>query len=266
MGIKLPKEVHNVAETDSAAPEVVVVPELPEKSSGSDPVALAKVVHGTALSGPRGTRWKWTKRKREAFKLIMQGAGISETADRVKAHRNSIMLWMKAPEWMAEAQKYVTEAQVSTKLRRIKMASVIADQLGAKSLKALAEDDLDVGKTGLVLREHLNYLRAERDLFGEEAGGGGAAPGGHVHIHVGAPGQPQPVDDGRQATAMLSFIDFMQKYDQNLAVMAHSPQHAAALLAEKTLQESSLIDTIREEDREAMRKETEAAEAAKRRR
>ena len=254
-----------MAEQDGAAPGVTVTVEPPAKSTGSDPASLAKIVQGQVVTKGKRTRWKWTKRKKDAFKLLMQGAGVSETAERVGAHRNSVMLWMKAPEWLADAQRYVSEAQVSTKLRRIKMASVIADQLGAKSLKALAEDDLDVGKTGLVLREHLNYLRAERDLFGEEQGGG-VAPGGTINITVGAPGQPQAVSEGRQATALLAFREFMERYDPNLAVAAHSPQQAAAVLAEKVLQESSLMDTIREEDREEMRAETEAAEAAKRRR
>lgn len=255
-----------MAAENGAEPNTVVV-EIPSgKSTASDPLALAKTVQGAVVSKAKGRRWKWSKKKKEAFSLLMKGLAITDVASKIGAHRNTLSLWMKAPEWVAEAQKYVGEKQLSTKLRRLTMTTAIADQLAAKSVKALEEEDIDPSTAGLMLRSHLEYVRAERDLFGDGEGQAQGGTGPALHIHVGAPGQPQPVGGPVQATAVLAFRDFMAKYDPNLAVVARSPQEAAALLAEKVLQESNLLDTIREEDRETTRLEQEAAEAIKRRR
>lgn len=253
---------------DRATPNVEVKVVTAEKSTTSDSTGLVKTVQGTVVSrsgGKPGRRWKWTPRKKEAFRLIMQGSNITEAAEKAKVHRNSLAEWMKAPEWLAEAQKYVSESQVSTKLRRLKTTTIIADQLAAKSMKALQDEDMDTGQAGLVLRSNLEYLRAERDLYGEGADQP-HGPGTVLQINVGAPGQPQPVDSDKAATAVLAFKDFMSKYDPELAVAARSPSEAAAVLAEKVLQESGLLDTIREEDRTALRQEAEDLEALRRKR
>jgi hypothetical protein len=235
------------------------------ESTTSDLLALAKTVQGQVVSKARGRRWKWTKARRDALKLVLSGTPIVDVAERVKAHRNTIMGWMKQPEWMAEAQRAISESQVTTKLRRLKMTSIITDKLGVHSLKALEGDSIaNVQEANLALRAHLEYVRSERDLFGEGEQQGGQPAG--VHIHLGAPGQPQAVGSVNQATSLLSFREFMLKYDPGLAVVAHSPQEAALLLAEKVLQESNLLDIIREEDRAVMHQEDEVSEAAKRRR
>lgn len=252
---------------NEAVPSVDVKVVTEENSIGSDPVALAKTVQGAVVSkapAPR-SRWKWTKKKREAFRLIMQGGTITDVAEKVKAHRNSVMVWMKHPEWQAEAARHLGETQGTTKLRRMKVTSILADKLGAHSIKALDDDDIDVSKAGLTLRSHLEYVRAERELFGEGEGNNGG-PGTAVHVHLGSLGQPQAVSGALQTTAVMAFKDFMDKYDPKLAVAARSPQEAAVLLMEKTLQESNLLDIIREEDREQTRVEAEEQEAAKRRR
>jgi hypothetical protein len=175
---------------------------------------------------------------------------------------------MKAPEWTAEVQRALSEEQTSSKLKRVKLTAAIADQLGAKALRELQKDDLgsiDPGRAGLVLREHLNYVKAERDLYGE-TGQQGQQPG--LVINIGAPGAngTPAVSSERAATAVLSFATFMEAYDPQLAVVARSPQEAAALLMEKALQESPLLDHIREEDREQFRREAESEEANKKRR
>lgn len=255
-----------MAGENEAVPMPVVTVVSTGRSTSSDPASLAKSVQGTVVSKAPSRRWKWTKKKKEALNYLMKGHSVTDVASKVGAHRNTIMLWMKAPEWSAEAQRWVGEKQVSTKLRRLTMTTAIADQLAAKSVKALEDDEIDPSQAGLVLREHLNYVKAERDLFGENDQQAPHGPGTALHIHLGAPGQPAPVNSEVQATAVMAFRDFMSKYDPALAVVARSPQEAAALLAEKVLQESNLLDTIREEDRETMRQEQEVAEAAKRRR
>lgn len=239
-----------------------------KESTTYDPVANAKIVHGTAQIGARGRRWSWSKKKKEALRMLMAGSTVVDVAEKIGAHRNTITLWMKAPEWTIEAQRYVSEGQLSTKLRRLKMTSVLADQLGVKAVQALKDDNLDPVRAGLLLREHTSYVKAERDLYGETTGGQNTGGQGTINIVLGGtgPNGAAPVDEGKQATAILSLKDFMKGYDPGLAVVAHSPQEAMLLLAEKVLQESNLLDLIREEDRAEMRSDQEAEQAGKRRR
>lgn len=257
-----------MASENRAPPIIEAVATSSIESTPYDPIEDAKLVHGSAQTKAPVRRWSWSKKKKEALRLVMGGSAIVDVAEKVGAHRNSIMLWMKAPEWLAEAQRLVGEGQLSTKLRRLKMTSVIADQLGVKAVQALKDDNFNPATTGLLLREHTSYVKAERELYGEGAQPQQGSQGGTIQIVLGGsgPNAASPVDEGKQATAVLALKDFMKGYDPNLAVVAHSPQEAMLLLAEKVLQESNLLDMIREEDRAEMRSAQEAEEAGRRRR
>lgn len=254
---------------DDCAPPKGVVEVLPPENSGTSiTVAPTAVVHRPAQRAP-GDSWKWTKAKKEALRLTMNGAPVTEVAERLGVHRNSITNWMKHPAWLEEAQRQFNDSRTSSKFRRLKTTTIIADKLGVKAAQAIdkEEGDVDVNRAGLFLRTHLEYAKAEKDIYSGDGNGQQNAP--LVNINVQQNGGTSPSDkaaDSRRGTDLLSYKEFLRAYDPNLAVVARSPQEADLLMAEKVLQESNLLDIIREEDREQMRAEQEASEVAKRRR
>lgn len=224
-----------------------------------------KIVHGTAQTkGLLAKDWKWTTKKWKALKLMLAGASVLQVAKSIGKHRNTVHNWSNHPVWQAEMATRLRQMQSSTKLRRVRATTVLADKLASKSLKLLSgkASKIDVARAGLVGRMHLEYAKAERAFFGENAESG-ATPMVNIIVGGNSPGSVAPVADEKASTAVLAFEEFMMKYSPDLAVEASSPQEAAALIAEKVLQESNLVDIIREEDREVLRKESEAADAAK---
>lgn len=259
--------MHNVSGEKSATPKVEVTVESAVDSTTSVISEAPRVVQGSVVARAPEPKWKWTPKKREALNLMLSGGTVTQVAERVGVHRNTLTNWTKTPAWLAEQKRYIEEEQISSRLRRVKTTAIIADKLGAKALSELSKDlkEIDPTRAGLMLREHLNYTKSERDLYGENGQPQGG-PGTAININVGGPnGTPLPSTE-HQATALTSFTQFLEAYDPALAVVAHSPQEAAALMAEKVLQESNLLDTIREEDREVFRREADAEEATKRRR
>lgn len=259
--------MHNVSGEKSATPKVEVTVESSASSTTSTVSEEPRIVHGSVVARAPGPKWKWSPKKREALNLLLSGGTVTQVAERVGVHRNTLTNWTKTHAWLQEQKRYIEEEQISSRLRRVKTTAVIADKLGAKALGELSKElsEIDPTRAGLMLREHLNYTKSERDLYGENQQGQGG-PGTAININLGGPnGAPLPSAE-HQATALTSFTQFLAAYDPVLAVVAHSPQEAAALLAEKVLQESNLLDTIREEDREEFRREADAEESAKRRR
>ena len=233
---------------------------------------LVKTVQGEVVSRKtgKGSRWKWSEKKRKALKQLLAGSPSTEVAERLDVSRNTLLNWSKHPEWIARVQQILHETQTASKLRRISMTGAIADKLGAQAYKALDTKDEEGNpkeldpNAGLFLRSHLEYAKAERQFFGEEGGASGNI-GPIVNITVGGngPNSVAPVNLAQESTSLVAFRDFVKRYDPKLAVVAHNPEEAAALLVEKVMQESNLLDTVREENRAEFRVEAELEEAKK---
>lgn len=125
------------------------------------------------------------------------------------------------------------EAQLTTRLRRLKMTSMLADQLGAQSLRELQAETLDTKKAGLVLREHLDYAKAERELFGDDRRSE-RSPERSLHVYLGAPNNPAPLVGGSDPMVVAGFRDFMKGYDPTLAATPIDPDAAKRVIGGET--------------------------------
>lgn len=267
---KTPNRMHKKASekapvacaTHNGPSEASVTEEKPASPASTAIVRATPVLKGGAIKP-----WKWTRTKRLAMKMALNGAGPVEIADKVGKHRNTVRNWTNRPEWIAELERLVRESQVFTKLRRINTTGAITDRLAFKALKALQnEDKVDTVQAGLFLREHASYARLEREMYGESVGGGVAK--GAVNITLNG-GQPQ-ADVKADTTASIAFRDFMAEHDESLfsgvVIDAPNPQAALVEATRTLLQESTLLDKVHEEDRAQLQAEAEAEAAAKRKR
>lgn len=268
----VPKGTAAVPPPRKTAP--VPIPVVVQNPPPSGQVVQGVVTGGSAMVVSVGNArtvkadaFRWNGKKRDALKMQLSGHTIVAIAEKLNVHRNTITNWMKDPAWMAEAQRTLREGQMTSKLKRLKSTSVLADKLAVAADEMLENDRFikHPGAASLVLQQHSSYVKAERELYGESDGApGSSAP--IININVGGQGGAVPVSEGKEGTSMLAFTEFLHKYDPNVEVLARSPQEAVMLGLEKVLQESTLLDTVRAEDKEMVRQEVEAEESAKRRR
>lgn len=228
----------------------------------------AQIVPGTVTKVVGARPWKWTEKKRAALKHVLDGKGVVEIGKLLDVHRNTVRNWLSDSTFQDAIRRRVSERQTNTKLKRLRATEILTDTLATRAAESIRDPQaIDPNKARLFLQEHRAYVREERDLYGEgQSGGAQGGPGTMVNIVMGGQNGPSPVDGERRSTAMLAFSDFMAAYDPAMTVIAATPQEAAARIAEKVLQESNLIDTIREEDRAILNQEAAAEAEAKRRR
>ena len=129
-------------------------------------VPVAKMVHEDRYPvGPVQRPWKWTRVRREAMKLLLQGYDRQDVAARLGIGRNTLTRWGKRPEWITEFRQRMAEADSRSRLRRLAVTRTLTDKLGAEALKAIHPEpgeDINIPRAGLYLREHREHIALER--------------------------------------------------------------------------------------------------------
>jgi hypothetical protein len=148
-------------------------------------------------------------------------------------------------------------------LRRLRAVTAVTDALGVRALKAVTEKTLPAG-TRVLLDQHRRYVKAEQVAF-EDVTGTPQTPG-FVSLSLLLPSDIDPKRMGRltDRLTMREMLDTYARAGGSSAVTAPSPQIAAALLIERVLQNTNLLDIIRAEDAEEMHREREAEKQRKR--
>lgn len=264
------------------AAEVQADPEIPKDSPGDVP-AVQPVnnvqnapVNGPPASDPKtavvvvekpGEVWAWTRVKRRALDLTLEGLPIGQIADKLGKHRNTIRNWWHSPEFKGEVQRRITEYATSMKLRQSHRSSVLSEALFTKATRLMKEaleegGKIDIGQSQLVLRELRDYQREEREL----AGGTVARVEHRIFVEGGE--TPEAKRDSASARSFHEFLKEHVPHVTSLKTMPAdtTPQEALVEVAAELLQSTDLLDKIGEEDKITDREEAEAAEAIKRKR
>lgn len=256
----MPKPRTRETPVESATPKA----EEPAKFPQSQVVETTAIVQAVPVNKPvKVQRARWGTKKREALRLALHGAGPVEIAAKLGIHRNTVTNWAKSPEWLNEIRRSMGENQLSSKLRRVYTTTLLTDKLASHALKALDETDIDTTKAGLFLREHANYVKLEREQYGEQPGGG---EGGHPAININIGGAPLQAENSAPTTASIPFKEFLDQLPSTMEIEADSPQEAVATLTQRALQDTELLDKVRTEDKADLVLEAEAEEAARRKR
>jgi hypothetical protein len=210
-------------------------------SLGFRGLAMAKTVVRNAGASRRA--WEWTRPRQEAMRLTLRGHTQSEIAGKLRCHRHTIANWSAAPEWIERLQAALLEKKVATKLRRVHATEAIADRLAERALQALDRPQLPVGEAQVVLREHREYMRIEREHFGEGLG----------HRESGGPAVQVVVESSVPAVSGTSFREWIEScahvLDWGRVSACSSPSVALIELTTQALQESDLLDRFDEVER-----------------
>jgi DNA-binding CsgD family transcriptional regulator len=266
--------------------EVPADPEIPKSSPGDiqDPTP-ANIVQNAAQSTPPGdepeddpktaivvagvaTEWVWTKVKRRALELTMEGVPVGQIADKLGKHRNTIRNWWHSPEFKVEVQRRMSEYTTSMKLRQTHRTSVLGEALYTKATRLMAEalaagGKLNIGESQFILRELRDYQREEREVTGGTVA--------RVEHRVLFEGGGETAEAKKDSASARSFHEFLKEHVPHVTSLKAlpadaSPQDGLIEVAAELMQATDLLDKIGEEDRITDREEAEASEAMKRKR
>lgn len=129
----------------------------------------AEALAARPVSRPGQKTWKWTKIKRKAVKLIIEGTTINDIAKSTGKHRNTIRRWMNTSEFVHELMQRLEEFKNSRRFRRLQLTSrtldrienIVEDQFKARE----GEDETGTLYDGEVLS---SWLKEWRQMRGEE--------------------------------------------------------------------------------------------------
>ncbi len=67
--------------------------------------------------------WVWSRTKRKAVRLILEGKQVKEIAKDCDIHRNTVRRWMQSPEFVTTLMTRLEEFKVSKRFARLKLTS-----------------------------------------------------------------------------------------------------------------------------------------------
>lgn len=230
---------------------------LPAKTSAQTP-AQAGDDSATPATSKKG--WKWTPKKREAIRLLLQGKTYKAIAKKLGYNEKTIRRWRQTPEFHAELLTKAREYADQHQYKRAFETGLLTDQLAtmaASKMAAITEEDggpgqVDINELQLYLREYREFKDSEKTDFGIDPRGR-AGSGGGVHVNVGigvGSGAPPGSDTGAKGSeSFKSFIEAnLGKVPQRVISDAKTPQQALLGIAEALVEETDVIEELYEED------------------
>jgi hypothetical protein len=244
------------------------------KTKAATKVVDAEVVSTAIVKAeptpPVKEEWVWDKKKRVAFRMMLEGFGPVDIAKKIGVHRNTIRNWSHANEWLVELRNRIQEKQLSTKLRRLDLTEVLTDKLAVRAAQAINGEIPSFQLTGIFLKEYREYTKSERELYGENnkggGGGGGPSPQGGALVNINVGGQTTPAENMSEIDA-VSFRDFLKsRVAEGTTIEAENEQEALVAATREILMHTDALDQIHEADKKLDHEEAAKEEAQKRRR
>lgn len=193
--------------------------------------------------------WTWDKKKRVAFRMMLEGHPHISIAKHLGVHRNTIRNWSRTPEWLAEMRARIAEKQTATKLRRLSMTDEAIEKLNERFLSAV-EPNSEMGPkmAAVFIKELREFIAAERKMYGEAAGPGTPSQNSPV-VNINLPGSGTTGLDSQSSatTDTMSFKALLQAH--NAPVDASNLQDGMVAKAREILLNTDVLDRIREEDK-----------------
>lgn len=227
-----------------------------EKRRKAAPLAAKTLAKKPAKKRDKKKRgWVWSKTKRKAVRLILEGKQVKEIAKDCDIHRNTVRNWMQAPEFVTTLMTRLEEFKVSKRFARLKLTSKTVDNIGT-----IIEDMLEQRASGEVPEDEFNLYdydslsgwlkewramrQEERKDFGDHVEKIEKRIGVHIEGGIGLFGQVNHTH-----THDVSLVDAMkQAIPVGTVIEAESIEEATgdALMIAAT--HEGLLDTILEEE------------------
>ena len=132
---------------------------------------------------------------------------------------------------------------VSSKLRRIDTTERLTDKLGERAEAVLDAPKLNVAEAQLLLRESREYMRLEREHYGEAQ-----SPSAAVHISIEHDGVDKRAMVDRSFRTWVT--DNLRLLDVDRVNSAPDDVHALVEVGLQLLQKTSFLDDVTEEERQ----------------
>lgn len=84
-------------------------------------------------------RWKWTKRRRQAARLVVQGMSDSGVAKEIGVHRCTVFWWRHRAEFMNYVMELARDYVTQRRFKRVHETGMLADHLYSESLRRMAD-------------------------------------------------------------------------------------------------------------------------------
>lgn len=202
--------------------------------------------------------WVWTKAKREALKLTLEGMPIGKIAERTGRHRNSIRLWWSSPDFQKEVRVRMHEHATSMKLRQTFRAGTMGETLFNRAVELMSaaqknSGKLDIGQAQLVFRELRDWQREEREIVDGNVQ--------RIEKRVTFDGRMDVENSGGEGTARSkaeqNLVQWLEGYEPKLKkkVLEAKTQDELVDAMREVAMETDLIDDIQEAAREEQREQ-----------
>lgn len=200
--------------------------------------------------------WKWTKKKRAAIKLILQGRTDVSIAEQLGIHRHTVRNWKRHPEFHAEVMTAAREYVNRKRFQRVSETGIITDQLAAQVVTRLNEimnrgkkgkpgavAQADINALQLFMREFREFRSHERADFGDDV----KRVEGRLQIFGDDSGAVP-----KSTKAAQSFKQFVEqhadKLPERIITSATNAQDAILSVARELLQQTEIVNEIFEEE------------------
>ena len=228
-----------------------------EAQSTGDPSALAMVQKDPPSEGGEsvlssGTLWKWTRVKRKAIKLILQGRSNVQIAKELGKHRHTIRRWKETDEFRAETLRQAHEYANQKRFKRVYETGAMTDSVARHAVKTLTKLEKNRKVSGAEFSRALSFLREYRAFRAEERQDFGdnvqrmEVGGGFTVGITGESGAPKTV------TGEQSFKDFLQKSAASMPKRViqgvTTPAEALVAVTREALKNTDVLDKLHEED------------------
>lgn len=201
----------------------------------------AQIVVAPQPSAPVKSTWQWTKVKRKAVQLVLEGYSDRDIGDKLGKHRNTILAWRHTPEFALEVKEQMEQFATRLKLKRIRQTTALTDVFVSKLATAANEDNL--AKVGTYGREFHAMRMEERQDLGDNIK--------RVDARVQVDGKHEHTVTG------VGFREFLEKnadvIDAEVVAAAGSEADAVVLAAQQVLQHSDYLEQLHEQDKQALK-------------
>lgn len=115
--------------------------------------------------------WGWTKQKRLALRLFLDGHSMQAIGERIDVNRSTVSRWTRTPEFRKEAATRLRERIILTTIRRMRLLGGVLDEIERRVLQDFIAGKSRDDETDTLfgwMEEYRLLRKVERiDLLGE---------------------------------------------------------------------------------------------------
>ena len=205
-----------------------------------------------ALTKASRQPWKWTKSKRAAVKLVVQGRSDIQIAKEVGKHRHTVRKWKQTPEFNAACMEAAREYVNRVRYKRVYETGVITDHLSGHVAKCLAHlqateltdvTQVHMSQLQTCLREYREFRAQERSDFGDDVSRG------EVNLRVFGGAAASQESDQVSGQSLRDLLEANQdKIPERVISGAASTTEALVEGVRQVLQNTDVLNQMYEED------------------